>query len=295
MRIFITGGTGYIGTAVVQALLAAGHQVTGVARSGREQVLQNLGASAVTGSLQQAQDWVAEAASHDAVLHLAVDYSSVVALESALLQQLLPALAAAGQRTFVYTSGVWVLGNTGTQPADENGPAAGAPAVVAWRPVHEAIVLEAATDRLATAVIRPGVVYGGKAGLVTPFFIQAVEQGTVPVIGDGRNRWSLVHRDDLAQLYRLVVEQRARGIFHGTDEHPLPVVEIAAIASRAAGGNGSVQTVPVEKARTLYGPLADALCLDQAVIAPHSRSLGWQPARSTFAAAAGEAFREARA
>lgn len=293
MRIFVTGGTGYIGSAVVGALVAAGHQVSGLAREGREALLQQLGATAVAGELQHPEAWVEQAAAQDAVIHMGIDYSAAADIEAPLLRQLLAALqAAGGDRGLVYTSGVWVLGNTGETPAGENAPTANAAAAVTWRPQHESLVLEAATERLVAAVLRPGMVYGGKAGLVTPFFVQAVEQGAPSVVGDGQNRWSLVHRDDLAQLYRRIIEQRAIGIFHGVDEHPLPVAEIAALASRAAGGTGSVRTVPLENARRLYGSMADALCMDQRVIAPHARVLGWKPRHASFAGSAAAAWRE---
>lgn len=110
-------------------------------------------------------------------------------------------------------------------------------------------------------------------------------------MGDGRNRWSLVHREDLARLYLLVAEKRAGGIFHGVDGRPLPVAEVARAASAAAGA-GEVQAVALEEAREELGAMADALALDQALIGPRSAEIGWQPSRRDFIAAAPEAFDE---
>ncbi len=133
-----------------------------------------------------------------------MDYEAeTVAADHAAVETLLDAARQAREGTLVYTSGCWVLGNTGDVPADERAPTANAAELVAWRPAHERKVLDAAGDRLATAVIRPGIVYGGRGGILAGMFESAVEGGAAEFIGDGDNRWSLVHREDLAELYRL--------------------------------------------------------------------------------------------
>jgi nucleoside-diphosphate-sugar epimerase len=219
MRVFVTGATGYIGSAVVKALVKAGHQVTGLVRSDEKAAeLSSLGARPVSGDLKETAHYRNAAAEHDGVVHVGFDYGSEgVAADRKAVETLLEAARAGDRpRSFIYTSGVLCLGNTGDTPADES-VAANAIPLVAWRPAHEELTLNAATDHLATAVVRPGFVYGGAKGLIAGYFGSAVGEGAAAYIGDGQNRMSLVHRDDLAELYRFVLEKRARGVFHGLD------------------------------------------------------------------------------
>ena len=294
MRIFVTGGTGYIGSAVVRELLAAGHEVTGLCRSDDAvKRLGALGARAARGELHDPSSFAGTAAEHDGIVHMAFDYTREgVTADRASLEALLYAATDANRpRVLVYTSGVWVLGNTAgivNEGATTDRPLD----MVAWRTAHERLALEENGPRLATAVIRPGMVYGGNGGLVSPFFASAVAEGAARVVGDGTNRWSLVHRDDLARLYRLVLEKGATGIFHGVDGVPLPVNEMARLAALAAGKNGAVKHVSPAEARQAMGGLVDALLLDQAVIGRRAGELGWRPRHPSFRESAGAAFQE---
>lgn len=294
MKVFVTGATGYIGSAVVQALARAGHQVTGVSRSGeKDGLVAHLGARPIRGELGSLSALVDAMSEHDALVHAAVDYGLGPPADREAIDAMLAAAGRAGRAmTVVYTSGVWVLGEA-RAPASEAAPLLRPAAAVAWRPAHEKHVLEAATDRLAPVVIRPGMVYGERRGLVGPaWFGSAVEEGAAAFVGAGEQRWALVHREDLADLYRLAVERGARGILHGVDGASPTVREAAAAASRAAGKGGAVKAVPVEVARRSLGPVADALAMDQVVVAPRAAELGWRPRRGSFVAAADEAFRE---
>ena len=294
MRVFVTGGTGYIGSAVVHELVSAGHEVTGLVRNDAAMArLAGMGAAAARGELHDPSSYAAVAEKHDAIVHMAFDYSreGITADRAALEALLYTAADADRPRALIYTSGVWVLGNTGTV-ADEGASTANAAAVSAWRPAHERLALEENGPRLATAVIRPGMVYGGRGGLVTPFFETAAHEGAARVIGDGKNRWSLVHRADLARLYRLVLEKAATGIFHGVDGVPLPTGELARHASLAAGKGGAVRHVPPEEARRSMGAMVDALLLDQAVIGRRAVDLGWRPDRPSFLERVGDAYKE---
>lgn len=298
MRVFITGGTGYVGSAIVGALVHAGHKVTGLARSPeKEAVLRALGATPIRGDIKDPPTFKAVAAEHDAAIHAGFEYSekAVEADRIAIETLLAAAKAGGGPRGVVYTSGVWVLGNTGDRPADEGASTAGAAPIVAWRPTHERLVLDAGRGNLAAVVIRPGMVYGGKGGLVTQFFSSATKEGAAAYVGPGANRWSLVHRDDLAQLYRLVAEKRARGVFHGVDGAPVTVADAARAASHAAGKGGATRSIPVEEARKQMGPMADALCLDQVVATRRSAELGWKPKHGSFLDGVRTAFDEWRA
>jgi nucleoside-diphosphate-sugar epimerase len=299
MKVFITGVTGYIGSAVAQELLRAGHEVSGLTSSeGKVAELERSGVRPVVGDLGDPGIWRAEAARAEGLVHTAFDYGAddPVALDGLAVNTLLSAAGeGGGHRAFAYTSGVWVLGNTGDQPVDEETQHGEPFEMVAWRPGHERLALGAG-GRVAGSVVRPGVVYGESRGLMIRFFQSAEEQGASSYIGDGRNRMALVHRDDAAGLYREVLERRAAGVFHAVDGAPMPMADVAKAAGRAAGATEEPRSVPVEEARKELGPVADALCLDQVVAARRSREvLGWAPRYGSFAEGAVPAYREWKA
>lgn len=301
MRVFITGGTGYIGSAVVQELLSAGHEVTALTRSpDRVERLERLGVEPLVGRLQEPEAYAFAAAEHDAILHCAFDYAEDgVATDRKVVEALTAAAGEAasadGPRAFVYTSGCWILGETGEEPAGEDAPVDRPAEIVAWRPAHERRALEAADDGLATAVVRPGVVYGGSGGLTARLFTSAEEEGAAAYVGTGDNHWSMVHRRDLAGLYRRVAEARAGGVFHGVDGHPLRVADAARAASEAVGAGGAVRGIPLAEAREKLGPVADALALDQRLVTRRAGELGWEPEIRSFLDGAERAYRELKA
>jgi nucleoside-diphosphate-sugar epimerase len=248
----------------------------------------------VRGSLGHLAPLAARIAEHDAVIHTAMDYGLGPPADAEAIAAMLDGARQTGRAfVVVYTSGVWVLGETRT-PASEAEPIVRSAAAVAWRPAHERRVLEAATDRLTTAVVRPGIVFGERRGLVVPWFESAAREGRAAFVGTGGQRWAFVHRTDLGELYRLVVERRARGVFHGVDGASPTVAEAAAAASRAAGKGGAVRAIPVEEARKTMGPMADALAMDQVVVSARGAEVGWAPRHPPFVADAPNAFREWR-
>lgn len=298
MKIFVTGATGYIGSAVAAELLRAGHEVTGLTSSdSKVEALERAGVRPVVGGLGDPGSWRAEAARAEGLVHTAFDYGAddPVELDGLAIDTLLSAAGeGSGPRSFVYTSGVWVLGNTGDEPMDERSEPAEPFEMVAWRPAHEQQVLGAA-KRVAPAVIRPGVVYGGTRGLMVRFFRSAEEDGASTYIGDGKNRMALIHQDDAARLYREVLEQAAAGIFHAVDGTAITMADAAVAAGRAAGAMEEPRSVPLEEARKELGPVADALCLDQVVAARRSAELlGWVPRYASFREGAEPAYREWR-
>lgn len=282
MRVFVTGATGYIGTAVVKALVKAGHQVTGLVRSAeKEAQLKELHGTPVRGDLKDTASYRTAVAEHDGIIHVGFEYGPEgVAADRKAVETLLEEARKGGKpKSLIYTSGVLCLGNTGDKPADEHAPPNAIPMVV-WRPAIEKLTLDGATDTLGTAVIRPGFVYGSARGLIAGYFESATKEGAAAYIGDGQNRMSLVHKDDLAELYRLVVEKRARGTFHGVDGSAPRIVELARAASEAAGKAGATKSIPVEQARQMMGPFAEAICTDQVVVTKRARELGWKPAHA---------------
>ncbi len=303
LRVFVTGATGYLGSAIVRELVAAGHEVTGMTRWAEKTLdVKDLGARAVVGDIKSSDTFRRVAAKHDVLIHVAAEGSKETAMADrgavdALLWAARQHEREKGEppRCVIYTSGCWILGETGDGPADEDAPIDHPAKLVAWRPAHERQVLEAATEDVATAVIRPGMVYGGGRGLISALFAAAERDGAAEIVGDGTNRWSPVHVGDVARLYRLVAEARARGIFHCTEGAGTPVIELARAASRAAGREGAVRHVPLDEARETMGPLADALALDQVIVSNRSeRELGWRHEHPRFVESAEEVYREWR-
>jgi len=296
MKIFVTGSTGYIGGAVVKELVQAGHQVTGLFhKPEKEALLKSLGAAGIQGDLTNVEAWKDQAADHEAILHAGFAQGMEGgAIDRKVVEALLGAAQAKGvTQSFIYTSGTWVLGKAGYDPANESTPTDYPNPIVAWRPAVEQLALQGGSGKLKTAVIRPGVVYGGKGGLLAGFWDSAVKKGTVTYIGKGENVWSCVYRGDLALLYRLVAEKKATGIFHGVDGAFPQLREVAQAVLRTAGKPGLAQSLPVEEARKTMGPFADALGdLDQMVWAFRPKELGWKPRYDSFIQGAPQAFKE---
>ena len=281
MPVFITGGTGYVGASVVRELRKRTHVVRALARSeASAEKLRQLGAEPVRGELRDLAVLRTEAAQADAVVHCAFEYSpETVAVERAALEAMLD--AAREGRAFVYTSGVWVYGSRGDALIDETSPPSPLE-LVAWRPAHEELVL-AQHGRLRTVVIRPGIVFGDGGG-IPGGMVEDARKGALRVIGDGTNRWPTVRHDALAELYGDVVDKRvAQGVYNATRGASVPYDEIARAASRAAGGDGGVEYVELQKARAQMGGFADALACDLNVDSGKAaRELGWEPHRPTL-------------
>lgn len=292
MKIFVTGGTGYIGRRVVTELVEAGHEVVGLARSPeRGETLAELGAAAAIGELSTPHRYRGAAARVDVIVHMGFDYSSPVENDRLAIQAFLEATEGR-EATVVYTSGLWVVGNTGGATLGDDAPVDEPAEIVEWRVPHERRVLEAAGDGRVTAVVRPGFVYGRGGGLTARMFATAAKTGAAEYVGDGTNYWSNIHVDDLARLYLAIVESGKSGIYNAVDGTPETVASIAAAASRAAGGDGSTRGVSVDEVRQKLGAVADAMCLDQRLVAPAALALGWRPERTSFTGSAPAAFEE---
>jgi nucleoside-diphosphate-sugar epimerase len=288
MKVFVTGATGYIGSAVAAAFARAGHEVYGLARSKEKGT--RLAAAEVTpvpGTLQDPASYVATADACQVLIHCAVEYSARQwELHERTIDTLLTsARSTRAPRALLVTSGVWVYGNTGAAAADESASLL-PPLLVAPRPSSDQRVLDANGGPLRTLVIRPGCVYGGSAGMTGPWFESAVKEGTARVVGDGSNRWAMVHIADLADLYVKAAESAHGGeVFNATDRSRFTVLECAHAASLAAGAGGKVVNAPAEEAKkTMGAPYVECLLLDQHVDSSKAvRLLGWQPRHGGFA------------
>jgi nucleoside-diphosphate-sugar epimerase len=301
MQIFLTGATGYIGSAVLDALLRGGHEVTVLVRDPEKaDGVASRGVKPVIGELSKAASYSGAAESCDAIIHAALDHSK---RGQKIDRQAIDALMAAAARraasgkeaAFVYTSGVWVLGDTQGR-ATEEFPLNPTP-LVEWRPEHERLVIESAPG-VRAAIIRPGIVYGGARGIIGDL-LKDTANGLVRVVGDGRNHWPCIYDRDLADLYvRVATHDDAAGIFHANDEADERVQDIVEAIARQATMRPDVRNVPLLEARKKMGPYADALALDQIVGSPRARRLGWAPTLHSVAGNVArllEEFRNSRA
>ncbi|WP_018350341.1 NAD-dependent epimerase/dehydratase family protein [Longispora albida] len=275
MKVLVLGASGYIGSAVTARLIADGHEVIALVRTGTE---APAGLEARFGDLAD-PDSLRAAVTPDlgAVLNLATptgDEATDVAAMAALLGE----LRGTG-RAFVYTSGIWVLGATGDAPATEDSPASAIP-IVGYRPRIEQQVLAAAAEDVRAVVIRPAIAYGKGGGIPGMMTGWARENGTGRYVGDAGTRWPMVHVDDLAALFSLAVEKAAPGsLYHGSAHDAVSTAGLAAVADIAAGGAGRAEQWPYDSAALALGAaFAEALALSQTVPGSRAQSeLGWQP------------------
>ncbi len=278
MRIFLTGATGYIGAAVAAALRTHGHEVAALVRPEYDSKhLRDLGVVLVGGELDTLPSLSETLSVYDLFIHTARASSDYVSADLAAVDAF-TALA----RPFIYTSGVWVLGNT--ESSDEGSPVNPLP-IVGWRPAHEERVLAA-----GGAVVRPGCVYGGKQSLLAGWFAAAEQNQPLQIVGEGHNRWAMVDIRELADCYALIADQQARGVFHAIDDTDATLEECA----RATAPDAAIEKTPLETARATMGPYADALAVDQRISSAETRAkLGWTP-RRTYVNSIDEQWREWR-
>ncbi|MEZ0364538.1 SDR family oxidoreductase [Mycobacterium sp. pUA109] len=279
MRVFVTGASGFVGSAVVAELLDAGHQVVGLARSDSSaRALADAGAQVHRGDLGDPDSLCAGAAGSDGVVHLAfnhdfTDYAGAGQTDRRAIEALGAALAGSG-RPLVVTAGLGGAAVDGviteTDPADPALPRA-----------SEAAALPLAAQGVRASVVRlsPSVHGEGDHGFVPRLIDIARDKGVSAYPGDGSNRWPAVHRLDAAQLFRSALEQAPAGtIWHGVAEEGIPVRDIATVIGRHL--NLPVTSIPVEQAFDHFGWLGAFFALDiRASSALTQQRLGWRPTR----------------
>jgi nucleoside-diphosphate-sugar epimerase len=297
MRIFLTGASGYVGTAVMDAFVRAGHQVTGLVRHSENAAkVAARGGTPLCGDLLEPASYGPAARGYDAYIHAGFDPTRGPDADRVAIDTLIDAArsgSAGRARALIYTSGIWVLGPTATPVAED--AAVNPAALVTFRPAHEQRVLSAAGDGLRTAVVRPGIVFGGWRGIVGDIFRDAAN-GLIRVVGTGENRWPAVYDRDLADLYlRLALHADAAGVFHATDETDERVNDIVEAIASHAPTPPDVRRVPLKEAQAKMGPYALALALDQVVRSPRARAIGWVPAVRSITGNAARLFGQWRA
>ncbi|HET6777295.1 MAG TPA: NAD-dependent epimerase/dehydratase family protein [Gemmatimonadales bacterium] len=278
MQVFLTGASGYIGSAVAQRLRAAKHHVTGLARSdAAASRLSAAGVQPIKGDFTDPDSLSAAARSADGVISMATTYDPGV--DGPAIDAILTALAGSN-KPMIYTSGIWSHGDTGGKVVDETSRPRPA-TLVQWRQAVEERVLDMAREGVRTIVIRPAIVYGRGGGIPAGFVDSARKEGGARFVGTGQNRWPFVHVDDLADLYLLALERAPAGtLLLGVHGPSYPVRDVAAAASRGAGSEGRTFAWSLEEARKTLGAYADALVLDQQATGKRAQELlGWRPNR----------------
>ena len=283
MRVFLTGATGFIGTAVIPELIDAGHQVVGLARSeAAAKSLVALGARVHRGDLEDLESLRSGAAEADAVIHCAfihdfgkyqenceIDRRAIEALGSVLR---------GSDRPLIVTSGTALA--PGRVATEED---AALPSSVMPRGATEEAADSVAARGVRVSVVRlPQVHDRNMQGLVTLTIVIAREKGVSAYVGDGTNRWPASHRIDTARLYKLVLEKGASGArYHGVAEEGVRVRDIAEVIGRRL--NIPIVSKSPEEAATHFGWLGAFAGLDcPASSALTQERLGWRPVETTM-------------
>ena len=278
MRIFLTGATSAIGTAVAATLARAGHSVSALVRPSRPvpAKLRQQGVDVLTGDLSDIAVNRGALDGYEALVHCARDTSPRgPEIDRQLVDAFRDVFWRAGRGLFVYTSSAWVIGPT-RGPVDET-TAVNPPEVERDRPAIERVVLESKGGGVRAIVVRPGVVYGGENGIVADMLRDAMN-GIVRVVGSGDNHWPLVYRDDLADLYaRLVVHPEIDGVVHATDGSNDTVNDLVEAMGAHVVHKPEVRHMSIADARHRMGALAEALAMDQIVRSPKAHAIGWVP------------------
>ena len=287
MHVFVTGGSGLTGPAIVTELIAAGHIVTGLARSDEAAArLRGLGAKALAGVLDDRDTLQAGARAADGVIHMAfggsfADPEDLVRRDRTAIETIGQALAGTG-KPFVSTCGTLVMPG-GRVTAEDDAPD---PESIAWfRIPGEQACLTLADQGVRSSVVRlaPTVHGPGDYGFIPMLVAAARKHGVSAYIGDGANRWPAIHRLDAATLFRLALEKAPAGQpLHGAAEN----VTLRSIAEQVARilGLPAVSLTPEQAAEHFGDPfMARVFAADAPVSSETSRTLlGWTPTHPTL-------------
>jgi nucleoside-diphosphate-sugar epimerase len=278
MRIFLTGATGFIGSAIVPELINAGHQVLGLTRSeSGAQSLITAESEVHRGDLDDLDSLRRGAELSDGVIHTAFnhDFSKFVAnceADRRVIEAIGSVLAGSG-RPFIITSGTGMARTTGRPSTEEDAPNSPIPRVAS-----EVEAASVAARGVRVSLIRlPQVHDTVKQGLITYLIAVACEKGISAYVGDGLNRWPAVHRLDCARLYKLALEKGSAGArYNAVAEEGVPLREIAEVIGR--GLKLPVVSMSAEEAGEHFGWLAAFVGFDlPASSALTQERLGWHP------------------
>jgi nucleoside-diphosphate-sugar epimerase len=278
MRIFLTGASGFIGSAVVRELIGAGHQVLGLARSdAAAEALANLGVEAHRGELSDIKSLAAGARMCEGVIHTAfihdwANYAPAAETDRRAIETLGAALAGTN-RPLVVTGGILFIQPHGALAMEQDRPNPSFPRK------SEDAGLAAASQGVRASVLRlPPSVHGdGDHGFVPGIIKTARERRVSAYVGEGLNRWPAIHRLDAARLFRLALEQGSAGAsYHGVADEGVPFRQIAEVIGRRL--NVPIVSITPEEAGNHFGWLGHFVSTDcPASSAQTQQRLGWRP------------------
>lgn len=280
MRIFLTGATGFIGSAIVPELINAGHQVLGMTRSDAgAEALTAAGAEVHRGTLEDLESLRSGAANADGVIHVAFDHDFSRFVENCekdrrAINALGSALAGTS-KPLIITSGTGMGTPESGEPSTEDVFNTSHPNP---RIASEMTGAELLKDGINVSVVRlPQVHDPYKQGLITPLVAIVREKGYAAYVGEGRNRWPAGHLLDVARLYRLAIEKAEPGArYHAVGEEGIEAREIAEALGR--GLDLPVRSISPEEAPAYYGWMSMFAAMDfPASSAQTQAKLGWRP------------------
>lgn len=280
MKILVLGGTGSIGAPVVRELVRRGHEVVALARSATSaETLRRLGAEPVAGDITQPQGWLAHLPAVDGIVHATGTFTDdEAAIDGRLLGGLLPYLSAQRRPLrFIYTGGCWLYGVGERVALTEETPFE-PQECCAWTVPHIQLVLRA--PGIEAMVIHPAMVYEPAGGVFSRFLSDARERQAVRVVGGTEVSWPLVHSEDLAVLYRLLLERGVPGeSYLGVAIEGLAVGRIArAFARRFSTASAEPEVISEDEIVAELGAWARGYGRSQRLSgAKARRSLGWDP------------------
>lgn len=293
VRVLVTGATGFVGSAVVRALRAAGHEVTALVRDpARASAVAATGAQLTPGDMLEPATYVPLVADADAVVHtaqLAVPGRLTPARSrrlfdaDALMTRSLADACVAHRRRLVYTGGCFDWGDRGEEWIDETTPLAPSPMGVGHARQARYLDERHRTDDLDVVRLSPAFVYG-PGGLFKSAFVDQARAGRLRCIGSGRNWWSAVHVDDLAAAYVAALGSAPAGSSYAVaDDEPLRLRELTDLTTDALGrprvGTAPPLLISLILGRTLTSSLVTSFRIRAARIRDE---LGWTPARPRF-------------
>lgn len=282
MKVLLTGATGYIGSATLDALVTAGHDVIGVVHSqANADKVRERGATAAIGDITDETFLDDLSATVDGAIHLASPNDQTSAdVDEAAVNAILRGLGTTG-KPFVSTAGIWDHGSN--NEITETTPFR-APQITAWRPAMTQRVLEAGGVR--SSVISPAVAYGRGDSIlhvVTGGPRVGSDEQALTVIGSGDQHWASVHVDDLAELYVLAMEKAPAGTYLiGANATAQTAADVTKAASEALGLQGRIAPEGVAASVERLSVLGEALLLDQQAVGTAARDLGWAPRRPSI-------------
>lgn len=283
MHIFLTGGTGTIGSAVLHHAVAAGHSVTALSRGTKsDALLSAAGATPLRSDLSEPDRWIPAAVQADAFIHLASTFDDTMAMTEPRLIRSLTALTAPRPTPLrmIYTGGCWLYGQTGNAVATDTSPF-NPIAAFAW--ATQAIATLKNTANLSLATVHPAMIYTEAGGVFSRMITALRARRPAPIWGSEHTRWPLVHAADAARAYlMLATTPGATGRFNIVAEQGVPTGDIAATLSAQAGITARPAILPRKWALARHGAWGEGPMLDQNMAAPRLRSLGWTPAFTDY-------------